>query len=77
MPVRLLDTKSGAWSAVQCGTAEADDDVPRPRGGHSGVLLGSKLYIFGGEDVLRRPLAELVCLDLDTMQWSVPETAGG
>ncbi|KAI3430306.1 hypothetical protein D9Q98_004902 [Chlorella vulgaris] len=76
MPVRLLDTKSGAWSAIQCGTAEEDDDVPRPRGGHSGVLLGSKLYIFGGEDVLRRPLAELVCLDLDTMQWSVPETAG-
>ncbi|KAL4424739.1 hypothetical protein ABPG77_000082 [Micractinium sp. CCAP 211/92] len=75
MPVRLLDAKAGTWSTIEC-TAEEGDDLPRPRGGHSGCLLGSKLFIFGGEDVMRRPLGELLVLDLETMQWSRPETQG-
>ena len=39
--------------------------------------MGSRLFIFGGEDVLRRPLGELLVLDLNTMTWSKPETQGG
>jgi hypothetical protein len=34
MPVRLLDTKSGTWSAVECSAAEGEE-LPKPRGGHS------------------------------------------
>ena len=34
MPVRLLDTKSGTWSAVECTAAEGEE-LPKPRGGHS------------------------------------------
>ncbi|KAL4422567.1 hypothetical protein ABPG75_008764 [Micractinium tetrahymenae] len=75
MPVRSLDAKAGTWSAIECG-AEEGEDLPRPRGGHSGCLVGSKLFIFGGEDVLRRPLGELLVLNLETMQWSRPETHG-
>ncbi|PSC67948.1 acyl-binding domain-containing 4-like isoform X1 isoform A [Micractinium conductrix] len=76
MPVRLLDTKAGTWSAVECGVAEEGEELPRPRGGHSGVLVGSKLFIFGGEDMMRRPLGELLVLDLATWQWSRPEASG-
>jgi hypothetical protein len=124
MPVRLLDSKSAAWSALAC-TAADGEEPPRPRGGHSvrgrcrttagrflalcscsllwprhlcgctapeaatkataprgcpsppqGVLRGSQLFVFGGEDVMRRPLGQLLQLDLDTLQWSVPETTG-
>ena len=42
MPVRLLDTKAGTWSAVECGVAEEGEELPRPRGGHSVCATGSK-----------------------------------
>lgn len=41
-----------------------------------GVLRGSHLFLFGGEDVMRRPLGQLLQLDLDTLQWSAPDTSG-
>ena len=41
-----------------------------------GCLVGSKLFVFGGEDVMRRPLGELLVLDLATWRWSRPETSG-
>lgn len=34
MPVRLLDSKTAAWSTLAC-TAADGEEVPRPRGGHS------------------------------------------
>jgi hypothetical protein len=44
--------------------------------GLQGCLIGSRLFIFGGEDAMRRPLGELLVLDLATWQWSRPETSG-
>lgn len=41
-----------------------------------GVLVGSRLFLFGGEDVMRRPLGELLVLDLQTWHWSRPESSG-
>lgn len=41
-----------------------------------GLLVGSRLFVFGGEDVMRRPLGELLVLDLATWRWSRPETSG-
>jgi hypothetical protein len=34
-------------------------------------LVGRSLYVFGGEDVQRRPLGDVGVLDLDTMNWQV------
>jgi hypothetical protein len=34
-------------------------------------LVGRLLYVFGGEDVQRRPLADVSVLDLDTLTWQV------
>lgn len=41
------------------------------------MLVGSCLWVFGGEDAGRRPLAELHALDLASMTWSSPQLAAG
>jgi hypothetical protein len=40
-------------------------------------LVGRLLYVFGGEDVQRRPLADVSVLDLDTLTWQVRWRARG
>lgn len=67
----VFDTVDATWSALQpSGTA------PSSRGGHSATLVGSCVYIFGGEDVSRRPLGELRILDLAANAWISPDTSG-
>lgn len=76
LPVRSLDPRTGLWSQMSATSAEDDGSMPKPRGGHSATLLGSRLFIFGGEDIKRRPLNELWILDLTTMTWSQPPMIG-
>eukprot|EP00210_Caulerpa_lentillifera_P002731 g2611.t1 len=64
MPIRSLDLQSMKWSEVS-----VTGEIPVSRGGHSATLLGSKVYIFGGEDRARRPLSDLHVLDLTTLVW--------
>ncbi len=40
------------------------------------TIIGSSVFIFGGEDSSRRPLGELVILDLAAMAWVRPDTTG-
>ena len=48
------------------------------RGGHvsQGTLIGSKVYLFGGEDAARRPQADLFVLDLADKEWQTTQTTG-
>jgi hypothetical protein len=71
MPVRRLDPATGAWALL-----EPRGEAPAPRGGHTATLVGSRVYVFGGEDARRRPLAELWVLDLAAMEWARPAAAG-
>lgn len=41
-----------------------------------GTLVGSKVYLFGGEDAARRPQADLYVLDLADKEWQQPEATG-
>ena len=41
-----------------------------------GTLVGSKVYLFGGEDTARRPQGDLFVLDLADMEWQSPEATG-
>lgn len=50
--------------------------MPGARGGHSATLIGSKVYIFGGEDLKRKPSDELWVLDLTTLEWEQLTTSG-
>ncbi|KAK2079446.1 hypothetical protein QBZ16_003138 [Prototheca wickerhamii] len=85
----VLDIASGCWTELETSwapeKAEADDDdeeesdarpLPAPRGGHTAVLIGGSLWLFGGEDVSRRPLNELLVLDLASRTWRAPATTG-
>ncbi|KAL6782490.1 hypothetical protein ACKKBG_A06980 [Auxenochlorella protothecoides x Auxenochlorella symbiontica] len=71
----------GAAASGSDSEAEAAPEAPAralhaPRGGHSASLLGTGLYVFGGEDAHRRALADLLVLDLPSMTWTAPLTTG-
>ena len=40
------------------------------------TLVGSSVFIFGGEDSSRRPIGDLLVLDLAAMAWVRPDTTG-
>lgn len=63
--VRVLDANGLVWSLLSI-----EGEQPVARGGHSATLVGSELYIFGGEDVGRRALNDLQMLDLVHMTWT-------
>ncbi|KAM7463850.1 hypothetical protein LguiA_031971 [Lonicera macranthoides] len=63
---------SGLPSAAQTRpTISAPDMVAR--GGQSVSLVGSRLIMFGGEDMHRRLLNDVHILNLETMTWDVAE----
>mmetsp|Transcript_3402 Transcript_3402/g.8632 ORF Transcript_3402/g.8632 Transcript_3402/m.8632 type:complete len:629 (+) Transcript_3402:121-2007(+) len=71
MQVRVLETHAMAWSMLT-----PSGPTPPSLGGHTATLIGSSLYVFGGEDSARRPVNTLYVLDLESMTWSEPETVG-
>lgn len=69
--VHAFDTHSLSWTKM-----EVFGQAPVSRGGQSVSLIGSQLYMFGGEDSKRRVLNDLNVLDLETMTWETPVTSG-
>eukprot|EP00850_Spirogloea_muscicola_P001011 SM000004S14881 [mRNA] locus=s4:19787:23592:+ [translate_table: standard] len=59
--VWLFDTEAGSWSMV-----EVTGDIPAPRAGHSAVVVGKHLLVFGGFTDERRLFNDLHVLDLGT-----------
>lgn len=76
MNVYSFGAVSKEWSLVETSVEDGLSSGPLQRGGHSGSLIGSKVYIFGGETPNRSPLDELWVLDLESMTWSKPDVAG-
>ncbi|KAL8159903.1 hypothetical protein V2J09_001440 [Rumex salicifolius] len=58
----------------QCSIVHTSGKVPDAREGQSLTLVGSKLIMFGGEDIKRRLLNDVYILDLDSMTWDEVET---
>ncbi|CAL9042638.1 unnamed protein product [Musa banksii] len=52
-----------------CSLVQTNGKIPIARGGQSATLVGSKLFLFGGEDRKRHLLNDLHILDLTTMTW--------
>ncbi|CAL8471826.1 g11368 [Coccomyxa elongata] len=69
--VSAFDTQTTDWTML-----EPSGTPPTCRGGHSATLVGGNVYIFGGEDSSRRPMGELLVLDLVSMAWVRPDTSG-
>jgi hypothetical protein len=48
-----------------------EDFVPKPRSGHSTVVHGNKMYIFGGILELTHELNDLIVFDFETRKFSL------
>lgn len=57
------------WTEVKL----ADGFVPQPRSGHTAVVHGQKLYIFGGIFELTKELNDMVIFDFATMKFQQTE----
>ena len=68
----LLDMSRStfAWTRISSATAP-----PSPRFGHSAVLVGNHIVIFGGNDG-QRSFDELWLFSVPSMTWQRPRTAG-
>lgn len=71
-----IETISKRCSVVETSCEEGLEQGPLQRGGHSANLIGSKVFMFGGENPNRKPNNELWVLDLQTNTWSKPDVSG-
>ncbi|CAJ1976626.1 unnamed protein product [Sphenostylis stenocarpa] len=58
----------------QFGVIKTSGNVPVARVGQSATLVGSRVILFGGEDMNRKLLNDVHVLDLDSMTWEMIET---
>lgn len=61
-----FDMDQCKWSKIE---AAEGDFVPKERSGHSAVVFGSKMYVFGGIFELTHELNDLSCFDFETCQF--------
>mmetsp|Transcript_3978 Transcript_3978/g.11502 ORF Transcript_3978/g.11502 Transcript_3978/m.11502 type:complete len:812 (+) Transcript_3978:116-2551(+) len=66
----VFDTDSFQWSQ-----ANVQGPEPAPRGGHSGTLIGSELFIYGGASPLQT-FGDVFKLDLIKREWAQGYTIG-
>ncbi|KAJ3672209.1 hypothetical protein LUZ60_006930 [Juncus effusus] len=66
-----IDLENHTWSTVQ-----TNGETPIAREGQSVTVIGSKLFMFGGENKKRILLNDLHILDLQTMTWQIAKTKG-
>ncbi|KAL5069288.1 hypothetical protein RYX36_020175 [Vicia faba] len=58
----------------QFGVIKSSGSVPVPRVGQSATLVGSRVILFGGEDMSRKLLNDVHVLDLESMTWDIIKT---
>lgn len=67
-PLWVFDIMKQKWVNWQGKTPQAE--APSNRKGHSGVVIGSAMLVYGGYVDLKGSSQEFWTLDLDTMVWS-------
>ncbi|XP_076036415.1 kelch domain-containing protein 3 [Oratosquilla oratoria] len=73
MDVHVLDTDTFRWKLVPC--SQGLTEVPFQRYGHTAVVYGNLVYIWGGRND-SRACNVLYCFDTSTYLWSLPEVHG-
>ncbi|KAG5152455.1 hypothetical protein JHK84_028927 [Glycine max] len=58
----------------QFGVIKTSGDVPVARVGQSATMVGSRVILFGGEDMSRKLLNDVHVLDLESMTWEMIKT---
>jgi len=66
--VSILDTETMTWDKI--GLRGTKAGIPTPMRGSSAVLMGRKIFVFGGLDD-KRSKADLWELNIDTLTWSL------
>ncbi|KAH1191591.1 Acyl-CoA-binding domain-containing protein 6 [Glycine max] len=67
--VRYIDIET-----CQFGVIKTSGDVPVARVGQSASLFGSRVILFGGEEMSRKLLNDVHVLDLESMTWEMIKT---
>lgn len=62
--------KENKWEKVQ----NLGIDSPQPRAGHSSIIYGDSLFIFGGKDEENNKLSDVWEFNFNTSQWALQET---
>lgn len=60
----VLDLKTSSWQQIRCS-----GETPSPRYGHSAVVVGSSMIIFGGKGLGDHLYRDLYSLDLLSWEW--------
>ncbi|QCE07801.1 host cell factor [Vigna unguiculata] len=69
LTVRYIDIET-----CEFGVINTSGNVPVARVGQSATLVGSRVILFGGEDMSRKLLNDVHVLDLESMNWEMIET---
>ncbi|KAK7278611.1 hypothetical protein RJT34_23643 [Clitoria ternatea] len=70
LTVHYIDTET-----CEFGVIKTSGSVPVARVGQSATLVGSRVILFGGEDMKRKLLNDAHVLDLDSMTWDMIKTS--
>ncbi|MED6295080.1 hypothetical protein CHARACLAT_027730 [Characodon lateralis] len=69
-PLWVFDIANQKWVPCQGMTSSPQTQRPSNRKGHSAVVLGSAMLIYGGFMDIKGSLREFWSLDFNTMAWS-------
>ncbi|XP_012733760.2 leucine-zipper-like transcriptional regulator 1 homolog [Fundulus heteroclitus] len=69
-PLWVFDTVNQKWVPCQGKTSSPQTQRPSNRKGHSAVVLGSAMLVYGGFMDIKGPVQEFWSLNLYTMAWS-------
>jgi len=61
----VLDIETSTWHHVRCA-----GDVPEPRYAHSSIVIGTKMFVFGGRGKDGEHFKDIHFLDLLEWTWS-------
>ncbi|KAM3607726.1 uncharacterized protein V6R79_012639 [Siganus canaliculatus] len=69
-PLWVFDTAKGKWVHCRGKTSSPQAQMPSNRKGHSAVVIGSAMLVYGGLVDMKGSSQDFWSLDFDTMAWS-------
>ncbi|XP_034041962.1 tRNA wybutosine-synthesizing protein 2/3/4-like [Thalassophryne amazonica] len=72
-PLWVFDIAKQKWLHWQGKMTSSQHQMPTNRKGHSAVVLGSKMLVYGGLIDIRGSSQEFWALEFDTMDWSLTD----
>ncbi|XP_052421478.1 actin-fragmin kinase [Carassius gibelio] len=77
MPLWVFDTVKDSWINWKTGSETSQGGTPANRKGHSAVIFGSSMYVYGGYIDMRGSTKEFWKFDFDSRVWSLLSSVEG